>query len=283
MTRENPEEKNIPSRQLRSVEKQIELNAPIEAVWKTLTDPAELVRWFPLEAKVTPGTGGSIHLSWGLGSEGTNTIDIWEPGKRLRWLEASPFSPKDAALESKEYLAVEWTLEARGGKTLLRLVHSGFVEGADWKNEYYDAVKYGWKFMLTNLRVALERHACVERRVAWPRRQVSIAREEAFRRLLSPGGLLREGVSESLRPGDRYSLHAATGEKLSGRVEFVVQPRGFCISVEEWNGALFWLAIEGEPGKYSVQLWLSAHGVPQERVAEFGRQWGHVLEGGMFQ
>ena len=48
----------------RSATGRIELHASPEAVWKALTDAAELVRWFPLEARVEPGEGGSIFMSW---------------------------------------------------------------------------------------------------------------------------------------------------------------------------------------------------------------------------
>lgn len=43
----------------RRIEKEIEINAPLEDVWKALTDANELARWFPLEARVTPGPGGT--------------------------------------------------------------------------------------------------------------------------------------------------------------------------------------------------------------------------------
>lgn len=38
----------------------VEIEAPIERVWRALTEAAELERWFPLEARVEPGEGGSI-------------------------------------------------------------------------------------------------------------------------------------------------------------------------------------------------------------------------------
>jgi uncharacterized protein YndB with AHSA1/START domain len=81
-------------------------------VWKALTESKELVRWFPLDARVTPGVGGKIFLSWGPNCEGEAEIVAWEPGKKL--------ASKD------NFALMEWTLEARGGKTLLRLVQSGF-------------------------------------------------------------------------------------------------------------------------------------------------------------
>lgn len=44
MTQSNPEAANPAPRRSRAVEKEIELNAPVEAVWKSLTDGKELAR-----------------------------------------------------------------------------------------------------------------------------------------------------------------------------------------------------------------------------------------------
>lgn len=84
---------------------------------------------------------------------------------------------------------VDYYLEARGGKTLLRLVHS-FGTGADWEQEYYDSTSRGWRFMLANLRHYLERHPGTPRRVAWSRLRLALPPEEIWQRLMSPEGLL---------------------------------------------------------------------------------------------
>jgi len=70
----------------RSVTRSIEIAAPIDAVWRALTDAAELTRWFPLDAKVRPGEGGSISMSWADGDTSEGRIEIWESGKRLQYL-----------------------------------------------------------------------------------------------------------------------------------------------------------------------------------------------------
>src|SRR5262249_11372674 len=46
---------------------------------------------------------------------------------------------------------LEVTIETRGGSTVLRLVNSGFLEGADWQNEF-DGVESGWIMALAVLR-----------------------------------------------------------------------------------------------------------------------------------
>ena len=48
----------------RTIEKTLEIVAPVDAVWEALTDPDALVRWFPLDARVRPGPEGSIWMSW---------------------------------------------------------------------------------------------------------------------------------------------------------------------------------------------------------------------------
>ncbi|MFW6084618.1 MAG: SRPBCC family protein, partial [Gemmatimonadota bacterium] len=67
----------------RSASGRIELDASPERVWKALTDAADLVRWFPLEARVEPGEGGSVHMSWKNEYAGTSEILTWEPNERL--------------------------------------------------------------------------------------------------------------------------------------------------------------------------------------------------------
>ncbi len=81
------------------------------------------------------------------------------------------------------------------------------------------------------------------------------------------------GSNVVMRQDDAVSLHSETGETISGRVELDSPPWGFCLQITELNRAIFWITIEGEPGKHEAQLWLSMHGISRERVAELGRQW----------
>ena len=65
----------------------IDINATPDEVWRALTDAGELVRWFPLQARVTPGAGGKMFWGWDNHWAWESDIDVWEPGKRLRLLE----------------------------------------------------------------------------------------------------------------------------------------------------------------------------------------------------
>jgi uncharacterized protein YndB with AHSA1/START domain len=248
----------------RHIERELEINAPSDEVWKALTDASELARWFPLEARVTPGPGGKIFVSWGPGCEGEGKIVAWEPGEKFAWREPMAL--------------IEWTLESRGGKTIVHLLHSGFFGNADWENEWFDSTSYGWGFMLLSLQVALERHPGTARQVAWPRLKVSLSRDEAYQKLLTAGALFSQDLRPVLKPGEPYALKTTTGDSFSGRVEFVREPRGFCLTVSELNDALLWLTIEGCPGQIEVQAWLSAFSLDPSLVEAFGKKWERRLQ-----
>ena len=74
----------------RSQQHEIVIDAPVEAVWKAITDGEELTRWFVDAAKVEPGVGGKFWLSWDGAEAGGSRIDVWEPNQRLR-VTLAPF------------------------------------------------------------------------------------------------------------------------------------------------------------------------------------------------
>src|SRR5436189_5816676 len=123
-----------PTKKTRTVRKEVRIKAPASAVWKALTDAEELVRWFPLDARVKPGVGGGIWVSWGPGMEGDGKISIWEPGRHLQ---------QESKSMTGEPLTLDYYIETEGGETVVRLVHSGFGEGAAWDDEY-DSIDAGW-------------------------------------------------------------------------------------------------------------------------------------------
>jgi hypothetical protein len=187
----------------------------------------------------------------------------WEPGEKISWRD--PMG------------VVEFTLEARGGKTVVRMVQSLFLSGSDWENEWFESSSYGWGFMLAGLRWWLEVHREEARKVAWPRIKVGLSREAAYRRVTGANVLFTESPAEVLHDGGGYQLHAKTGETFSGVVEFIRAGRGFCVTVRELNDALLWFTIEGTAPNLEVQAWLSAFGITEQQVKEFGERWQQQL------
>ncbi len=256
----------------RSLDRQIEINAPVEAVWKALTDAEELTRWFPPKARVEPGMNGSLLWWWAEDIQWPSQIEIWEPNKHLR---ATYTKPPGRDLAPSEPMVMDFHLESRGRKTVLRIVHSGFSVGADWDKEF-DGVGRGWTMEFRSLRHYLENHRGTPRRVAWSWVPLTVSYSEAWKRLMSPKGLLRQGSLDGLREGDRYALTAATGDQLKGMVLTCHPPNGFSGTVEGMNNALFFILLDKCRGP-EAWVWLGTYGVPQAEVDAFQGRWSRLL------
>jgi hypothetical protein len=94
-----------------------------------------------------------------------------------------------------------------------------------------------------------------------------------YERLAGAGGIFGDGAGGKLREGGMYPLRTSTEEVGSGRVAFIMPPRGFCVTIDSLDGALTWLTIEGAGGTMEAQLWFPTYGLPQERVTELETQW----------
>lgn len=251
----------------RSLEKEVEIDAPAEAVWKAVSEAEELVRWFPLEARVEPGEGGSIYLSWGEGMGGEARIDVWEPGRRLRWIQEGD-------------MAVDVTIEGRGGRSVVRLVQSGFSAESEW-DDYYDATDTGWSFYLLNLKHYLERHGGAASEILYVRRDTERSKEEAWTRLTGSEGLAPEPALEvdggpsveegaSVSPAGEERNEGATvrlGDERRRLDPWLVRPgRALAGRLPDLDDAT--LIVEMEPGRaerWHCGFWLYTWGLAGER------------------
>ena len=264
----------------RKVETQIEIAAPVEAVWKALTDAEELVRWFPLEAKVTPGAGGSFRISWGSDFMWDTRIEVWEPNRHLRTVtRQAPFAAEESSGASPQAreIAVDYLLESKGGKAVLRLVHSGFGSGADWDEEF-EGVRCGWEAELRSLRQYLEKHAGKARLVCWIRQPFSVAVEQAWARLTGAGGLAPIAAGHELHEGQPYSVETAAGDRLQGIITSVFPLRSLSATVENLNHAIFRVEIYKYAGHHIASVWLSTWGVPGAQMDSFRSRWTELAQ-----
>lgn len=275
---------------VRAVEATVEIEAPVEAVWKALTDAEELTNWFPLQATVEPGEGGKIWYAWRDYHQSAARISIWEPESRLRVVYSSEVQEEqqgEAGLESElenpvdfdpaNELAVEYVLEEAAGATRLKVIHSGFGQGSQW-DEWHDGVRRGWRFELSGLRHYLERHRGRSRATAWARKVADLSESETWERLMSASGLLREGNLQGLNDGDSYSLVTASGDRFEGVVNVLEPPQDFAGTVENLDAAFFRIKLDSFQGPTEVHLFLSAYGWSEEQVKELESRWTRLLE-----
>lgn len=255
----------------RAIERVVEIDAPTEAVWRAISEAEELVRWFPPEARVEPGVGGKVWMSWGEGDvEAEAPITAWEAGRRL----AITYSVPDAETGELRTLGYELEIEGRGGRTRLRLVHGGFGSGPGWDG-LYDGTARGWDLELGGLRHYLERHRGTPRTLVRARRRDPRPADELWglvwgRRGLDPAGTL--GGSPGAGAAGRAFALRARDLDLAGTFELVRPPAIASGVVPALGEAYLRVMIHdqpyGAPGTNEVNLWLSLYGVDgAERAA----------------
>jgi uncharacterized protein YndB with AHSA1/START domain len=266
----------------RAFEMSLDIDASREEVWRALTEAEELVRWFPLGARVTPGPGGSMMWSWGEGWEWEMRIEDWEPGRLLRLVQedARPYDSQGRSLPPGEAeparIAMEFTLETQQGKTRLRLVHSGFGYGSAWDNEL-EGITEGWQAELRSLRHYLAWYQGKDRRSGRAWLTTSTPRDVAWARLLGPGGF-RVTPAEP-KEGDAYEVMVPGGQRFSGVVELHLPAQTMVGTVSELEGGWFRLLTWKEAsGSTGVWAWISTYSAEEAPVREFRHRAQAALE-----
>lgn len=257
----------------RAFEMALDIDASRDDVWQALTRAEELVRWFPVDARVEPGAGGSMLWSWGEGWDWATRIDAWEPGRLLRLVQEDtrPFDAQGRMVPDGEAaparIAMEFTLETHRGKTRLRLVHSGFGRGAAWDDEL-EGITEGWQAELRSLRHYLERHRGRNRllEIAWL--TTRLTRTAAWERLLGPGGFTVAPADPV--EGQPYEVLVPGGRNFSGTVVLSLPGQTIAGTVRElgdgWFRLLTWAVPGGNTG---VWAGLATYEEDRGQVREF--------------
>jgi uncharacterized protein YndB with AHSA1/START domain len=245
----------------RKIEKEVTIEATPEEVWRALTE-AELINcWFGPEARVTPGVGGSLLVSWGPGFEIETKIDIWEPNQHLR------------TRDDKKPVTVDYILEGKGGTTTLRLVQT---VGDGWEDEF-DGSDLGWTIFLGTLKDYFARHRGAACRQAYCWLPVSGDAAALWQRLLGPRGF---GVGDA-GVGSSVEAESASGDKLSAEIVLLrrERPMGIVFEARNLDARVYCSLEEGKGGAF---VWLNvfAYGAPAPQVdaAALVGRWKTMLE-----
>lgn len=271
-----------------SIEKKIHILAPVDAVWKALTDAEELKRWFPLDAKVRPGEGGHIWMAWKNDKQHHAPIAAWEPNKNLRLIlpEPTPTArPGEPAAPSAlpNQSTLDYILESRGDETVLHLVHSGLSPEPPGSS-YYQGTGNGWDFHLAGLKLYLERHygsprLCVYCRAPIPHWSL----HEAWQKLMSPAGFLKDAHPAPSRADARYALTTSLGDRFEGLVHAWTPPTNFVATITNLNDAWMRLHLDDLPrfDRRDVNFIIATYALPERQVNElqdrFDRLFGTLF------
>jgi uncharacterized protein YndB with AHSA1/START domain len=131
------------------ITKALEFSSDIERVWRALTDPREIAKWFSDRAEFDPTPGSLGWLEWDNHGRYPLRVELVEPPHRICWSWShNPGSEYD----QEGSTLVEWTLtEREQGGTLLELRESGFSTEAKYQEN-----QRGWTAELGELVELLE-------------------------------------------------------------------------------------------------------------------------------
>jgi len=235
----------------RSQQHEIIIDAPIEAVWKAISEGEELTRWFVEEASVEPGVGGTITISWGGDEKAQGRIDAWEPNRKLRKILA-PFEMGKAKYDGTTPMVDEYAIERRDGKTVLRLVNSGIPNAPEWDG-FYNGTNTGWDSFLRTLRHYLEHHGGKPRTTIKVIGKMSGSAEAAW-----------AGLERDIKP--------------AGTVVFEQAPKVLEMSIPEIDDAYLWHSTSGSGANHFAYTILSVYGKTPAEVETIRAKWQPRLE-----
>jgi uncharacterized protein YndB with AHSA1/START domain len=129
----------------RSIDLDIEVPGTPEEVWEAVATGPGITAWF-VPATVEPREGGEATFDFGPGlGVDHSTVTAWDPPRRF---------VGESTTEGQTF-AAEWLVEAKGeGTCVVRLIFSGFGDGAEWDDQY-DGTTKGWQLFMYNLRLYL--------------------------------------------------------------------------------------------------------------------------------
>ena len=134
------------------IEREIDIDAPIEVVWQVITEPEHITGWFTDSAELDARPGGDGRFGWETMTVVNLRVERLDPPHffSFRWQHPDGESPTEANAP-----LVELSLEARGGSTRLRLVESGIdalARSDEERETYFTEHTRGWAVIVERLR-----------------------------------------------------------------------------------------------------------------------------------
>ena len=196
----------------RKMELSITTTASPQQVYDAWADPEKIAHWFTDKAEGKAEVGAT--MTWIFDKFNYRIpyeVIAAEPGKRfaIRWTPPPGRPPG----------VLEVTIEARGGSTIVRLVNSGFLEGAEWQNEF-DGVDSGWQMALAVLKHYLENYFGKQRSSFLAMRPAVYVNEELLPFQRTADGLARWLTTTGSigAVGDSVALALRGGGTVNGKV-----------------------------------------------------------------
>lgn len=254
----------------RVIRAEIRTKATPQRAYGAWADPEKIAHWFPdrAEGKAEPGAT----ITWIFDNFNYRIpyeVLIAQPAERfaIRWNPPPGMNPG----------ILEVTISKEGGETVIRLVNSGFREGAEWSDEF-EGIDSGWRMSLALLKHYLENYFGVWRASFLVMRPAEFAFEQILPLHRTEAGLKKwltksGGFGEE---GETFVLELREGAKFTGRV-LAKSKRETTLSWDEIRGVLELKAFSMGPQKM-LCVRGCGWGLPAEKAKELEGQMERAVE-----
>ncbi|MGA4508005.1 SRPBCC family protein [Propionibacteriaceae bacterium G1746] len=141
-----------------SVRRTIHINAPLEKVWRTVTEPELISQWFGQVELTGRGTGAVGTIGWPGQAHGPIRVEAFDPPTHVSYRWCSDLDTGPATVDDAHSTVFTFTLEETPEGTQLTVVETGFETAADPAALMADH-RGGWDGELDKLVALLERTA----------------------------------------------------------------------------------------------------------------------------
>jgi uncharacterized protein YndB with AHSA1/START domain len=142
----------------RSFAHRVDIDVPVQRVWRAFTDSRVLERWTARGASITPRENGRMQVTFSPGIELDAHIDVLVTPQRMRLilLPTRGMPPPDKST-ADAVVVEDFLFERLASKgTTVRLLSSGVPSAPAWVTYYLQKRRY-WELALTKLKVFLEK------------------------------------------------------------------------------------------------------------------------------
>jgi uncharacterized protein YndB with AHSA1/START domain len=269
-TANKPVEHKLIEHKGRIIRAEIRTKATPQQAYDAWADPEKIAHWFVDRAEGKAELGATItwifeKFNYRIPYE----VLIAQPAEKfaIRW---NPPPGMNAGV-------LEVTISKEGGDTVIRLVNSGFREGAEW-NEEFEGTDSGWRMALALLKHYLENYFGSSRRSFLTMRPAEFSFDEVVPLQRTAAGLKKwlTKSGEYGEVGESFALELQGGGKASGRV-LAKTKRETTLGWDEIQGVLELKAFSMGPQKMLCVRGLG-WGLSAEKAKELEVQMERAVE-----
>lgn len=137
---------------MRGYAHRVDIVGDVQAVWRAFTEGEHLARWCSPGAQIRARAGGLLRASVDRVTEMEASIDVFNPGKRIRLI----YLPSATLPASDSAIVADFIMESQPSGTIVRVLGSGIPDGPEWDTQY-KRMRVGWERAMARLKVYVEK------------------------------------------------------------------------------------------------------------------------------